>query len=178
MIFQEPMTSLNPVYTVGYQIAETVRVHEGLDTRDSLGQGAGDAARSGNSGPGASNPRIPLPAFRRHAPEGHDCDGLGLQSEGLNCRRADDGAGCDRSSSDFGLDEIIQEKTGAAILFITHNMAAIAEMANRVVVMYAGRKVEEGPVEKILGEPRHPYTKGLISSVPHLMIPPLRSGPL
>lgn len=68
----------------------------------------------------------------------------------------------------FDLLKDLQKKTGAVVVLITHDMGAIAEMAHRVVVMYAGRKVEDGPVDEILTNPKHPYTSGLIGCVPHL----------
>jgi peptide/nickel transport system ATP-binding protein len=70
-----------------------------------------------------------------------------------------------------------QKRLGTSIIFITHDMGSIAEMANRVIVMYAGRKVEDGPVGKILVEPRHPYTRGLISCVPRLEMNPSEERP-
>jgi oligopeptide/dipeptide ABC transporter ATP-binding protein len=72
----------------------------------------------------------------------------------------------------FDLLQDLQKETGTAIILITHDMGAIAEMAERVIVMYAGRKVEDGPVGEILGRPLHPYTKGLIRCVPHLEAEP------
>jgi peptide/nickel transport system ATP-binding protein len=77
----------------------------------------------------------------------------------------------------FDLLKDVQARTRTAIIFITHNMAAIAEMADQVVVMYAGRKVEDGPVTEILLQPHHPYTKGLISCVPHLTMNPQEERP-
>ena len=83
----------------------------------------------------------------------------------------------------FDLLRDLGRETGTAIILITHDMGAVAEMAERMIVMYAGRKAEDGPVEQIIDHPRHPYTKGLISCVPHLMAtltsdrPPLTEVP-
>jgi peptide/nickel transport system ATP-binding protein len=179
MIFQEPMTSLNPVYTVGYQIAETVRFHEGLDSQAAMNR-ALEMLRA---------VEIPAPEQRiREYP--YQLSGgmrqrvmiamaLACNPKVLIADEPTTALDVTVQAQIFDLIKEVQKKTRTAILFITHNMAAIAEMANRVVVMYAGRKMEEGPVEKILVEPRHPYTKGLISCVPHLtMNPPLERPPL
>ncbi len=179
MIFQEPMTSLNPVYTVGYQIAETVRFHEGLDSRTAMAR-ALEMLRA---------VEIPVPE-RRIREHPYQLSGgmrqrvmiamaLACNPKVLIADEPTTALDVTVQAQIFDLIKAVQKKTRTAILFITHNMAAIAEMANRVVVMYAGRKVEEGPAEKILVEPRHPYTKGLISCVPHLtMNPPLDRPPL
>jgi peptide/nickel transport system ATP-binding protein len=179
MIFQEPMTSLNPVYTVGFQIAETVRFHEGLDSQAAMDR-ALDMLRA-----------VEIPAPERRIREYPYQLSGGMRQRvmiamALACKPkvliADEpttALDVTVQAQIFDLIKEVQKKSRTAILFITHNMAAIAEMANRVVVMYAGRKVEEGPVEKILVEPRHPYTKGLISCVPHLMMhPPSERPPL
>ena len=177
MIFQEPMTSLNPVYTVGYQIAETVRVHEGLDARTAM-----DRAREMLCAVEIPDPERRIREYPYQLSGGMRqramiAMALACNPKVLIADEPTTALDVTVQSQILDLMKSVQEKTGAGILFITHNMAAIAEMANRVVVMYAGRKVEEGPVDKILGEPRHPYTKGLISSVPHLMMPPPAKRP-
>jgi peptide/nickel transport system ATP-binding protein len=179
MIFQEPMTSLNPVYSVGYQIAETVRFHEGLNSQAAMHR-ALEMLRA-----------VEIPAPERRIREyPYQLSGgmrqrvmiamaLACNPKVLIADEPTTALDVTVQAQIFDLIQEVQKKTRTAILFITHNMAAIAEMANRVVVMYAGRKMEEGPVEKILAEPRHPYTKGLISCVPHLtMTPPLERPPL
>jgi peptide/nickel transport system ATP-binding protein len=179
MIFQEPMTSLNPVYSVGYQIAETVRFHEGLNSQAAMDR-ALEMLRA-----------VEIPAPERRIREyPYQLSGgmrqrvmiamaLACNPKVLIADEPTTALDVTVQAQIFDLIQEVQKKTRTAILFITHNMAAIAEMANRVVVMYAGRKMEEGPVEKILAEPRHPYTKGLISCVPHLtMTPPLERPPL
>jgi peptide/nickel transport system ATP-binding protein len=177
MIFQEPMTSLNPVYTVGFQIAETVRFHEGLESRAAMDR-ALEMLRA-----------VEIPAPERRIREYPYQLSGGMRQRvmiamALACNPkiliADEpttALDVTVQAQIFDLIKEVQKKTRTAILFITHNMAAIAEMANRVVVMYAGRKVEEGPVGRILVEPRHPYTKGLISCVPHLKMPPPSERP-
>ena len=168
MIFQEPMTSLNPVYTVGDQIAETIHIHQGLNKRDAF-QRAIEMLKA-----------VEIPSPERRA-----CEYPYQLSGGMRQRVMIAMAlACDPKiliadepttaldvtvqAQIFDLLREIQERTGTSILFITHDMGSIAAMADRVVVMYAGRKMEEGPVNEILNRPGHPYTKGLISCVPHL----------
>jgi len=183
MIFQEPMTSLNPVYTVGDQIAESVRLHQGLGKREALDRAVEMLKAVG----------IPAPE-RRVKEYPHQLSG-GMRQRvmiamALACNPTVLIADEPTTALDvtvqaqiFDLLEDLQARTNAAIILITHDMGAIAEMADRVVVMYAGRVVEGGTVEAILDTPRHPYTQGLIACVPHLdpdpkpERPPLREIP-
>ena len=168
MVFQEPMTSLNPVFPVGEQIAETVRLHQGLGRRAALERAVEMLAAVG----------IPAPERRvREYP--HQLSG-GMRQRvmvaiGLACGPrvliADEpttALDVTVQAQIFDLLVDLKERTGTSIILITHDMGAIAEMADRVVVMYAGRIVEEAPVERILEDPLHPYTRGLITCVPHL----------
>lgn len=168
MIFQEPMSSLNPVFTVGDQIAETVRLHEGLSAR---------AARS-KAVEMLRAVRIPDPE-RRAAEFPHQLSG-GMRQRvmiamALACRPdiliADEpttALDVTVQAQIFDLLSELKERHGTAIILITHNIGAVAQMADRVAVMYAGRKIEEGPVDAVLSNPKHPYTRGLIACVPHL----------
>ncbi len=179
MIFQEPMTSLNPVFSVGDQIAETVQLHEGLSRKESLDR-AIEMLR-----------QVHIPAAERRVKEyPHQMSG-GMRQRvmiamALACRPkvliADEpttALDVTVQAQIFDLLRELQEQIDTSIIMITHDMGAIAEMASRVVVMYAGRKVEEGPVDDMLADPQHPYTKGLISCVPHLQAePPPERSPL
>ncbi|HJM51369.1 MAG TPA: ABC transporter ATP-binding protein [Alphaproteobacteria bacterium] len=179
MIFQEPMTSLNPVYSVGNQIAETARLHEGLSAREARDRAVEMLYQVG----------IPAPE-KRVAEFPHQLSG-GMRQRvmiamALTCRPrvliADEpttALDVTVQAQIFDLLRALQADTGTSIIMITHDMGAIAEMAQRVVVMYAGRKVEEGPVDEILANPKHPYTQGLIVCVPHLLAePPAQRQPL
>ena len=169
MVFQEPMTSLNPVFTVGEQISETLRRHQGLNRRQAkaLSIEMLDAVQ------------IPLPK-RRINDYPHQLSG-GMRQRvmiamALACRPkvliADEpttALDVTVQAQIFDLMRAVGKETDAAIILITHDMGSVAEMAERVVVMYAGRKIEEGYVDDILARPRHPYTRGLIPCVPHLL---------
>ncbi len=179
MIFQEPMTSLNPVFKIGHQIAETIRIHQGLD-RVAAHQRAVDMLRS-----------VDIPAAEKRANEyPYQLSGgmrqrvmiamaLACNPKVLIADEPTTALDVTVQAQIFDLLKDIQQRTGTAIIFITHDMGSIAEMADRVAVMYAGRKVEDGPVNTLLFNPRHPYTRGLIACVPHLeKNPSLKRRPL
>ena len=168
MIFQEPMTSLNPVLSVARQIGETLRLHQGLDAR-AAEQRAVEMLRL---------VRIAEPE-RRARQYPHELSG-GMRQRvmiamALACHPklliADEPTtALDVTIQAQILDLMRELKTriGAAIILITHDLGVVAEMAQRVIVMYAGRKVEEAPVRDLFRRPRHPYTLGLLASVPRL----------
>ena len=179
MIFQEPMSSLNPVFTVGEQIAESVRLHESASPRAAMAR-AVEMLRA---------VEIPEPEMRAKAYP-HQLSG-GMRQRvmiaiALACRPrvliADEpttALDATVQAQIFDLLQDLQRETGTAIILITHDMGAIAELADRVAVMYAGRVVEQGAVETVLSNPEHPYTRGLIACVPHLVpVPPVEREPL
>lgn len=166
MIFQEPMTSLNPAYTVGDQIAETVRLHRGLSRREAMQHAAQMLDAVG----------IPDPTRRVHEYP-HEFSGgmrqrvmiamaLACEPDLLIADEPTTALDVTVQAQIFDLIAALREKTGTAVMLITHDMGAIAEMADRVVVMYAGHVVESGPVAEVLRTPLHPYTRGLIACAP------------
>jgi peptide/nickel transport system ATP-binding protein len=168
MIFQEPMTSLNPVLTIGRQIAEALVLHRGLSYADATAR-AVDMLR-----------KVHIPeAERRVRQYPHELSG-GMRQRvmiamalacGPRLLIADEPTTALDVTIQAQILELMRElrdETGASIILITHDLGVVAEMAHRVVVMYAGRKVEEAPVEELFERPRHPYTRGLLGSMPHL----------
>jgi oligopeptide/dipeptide ABC transporter ATP-binding protein len=166
MVFQEPMTSLNPVYTVGEQIAETVRLHRGLDRR-----AARAVALEMLELVGIPSPQERLDAYP------HQLSGGMRQRVVIAIAMSCDPALLIADEPTTALDVTVQaqilklfarlqERSGMGLLLITHNLGIVAETADRVCVMYAGRIVEEAAVEQLLRKPRHPYTIGLMRSLP------------
>jgi peptide/nickel transport system ATP-binding protein len=168
IIFQEPMTSLNPVYTVGEQIAEVVRLHESLTRRDALDRTI-EMLRLVH---------IPTPERRVHNYPHQFSGGMRQRvmiAMALSCNPklliADEPTtALDVTIQAQILDLLGEMKSrfGMAIMLITHAMGVVAETAQRVVVMYAGRVVEEASVEQLFANPLHPYTQGLIRSIPRI----------
>jgi peptide/nickel transport system ATP-binding protein len=167
-VFQEPMTSLNPVYTVGQQIAETVRQHEGLSRRAAMDRAA-EMLRL---------VQIPNAARRVHDYPHQFSGGMRQRvmiAMALSCNPklliADEPTTALDVTIQAGILDLLnemKERLGMAVLLITHAMGVVAETAQRVVVMYAGVVVEEAPVEALFARPLHPYTQGLIRSIPRL----------
>src|SRR5271167_939568 len=168
MIFQEPMTSLNPVLTIGQQIAEVLKLHRGLSGEDAMRRSV-EMLRL---------VRMPEPE-RRVTQYPHQLSGGMRQRVMIAMALACEPRLLIADEPTTALDVTIQaqildlmrelkERTGAAVLLITHDLGVVAEMAQRVVVMYAGRKVEEAAVEALFATPLHPYTRGLLGAVPKL----------
>jgi peptide/nickel transport system ATP-binding protein len=168
MIFQEPMTSLNPVLTIGRQIAEALVLHRGMTQGQAL-ERAVEMLTLVN---------IPE-AARRIAQYPHQLSGGMRQRVMIAMALACNPRLLIADEPTTALDVTIQAqildlmrglkaKTGAAIVLITHDLGVVAEMAQRVVVMYAGRKIEEALVDDLFDHPRHPYTQGLLKSIPRL----------
>ena len=166
MIFQEPMTSLNPVYTVGNQIAEAAQVHQGLSKRDAFDK-AFEMLKKVN---------VAMPAKRLHEYP-HQLSG-GMRQRimiamALSCEPtlliADEPTTALDVTIQAQILDLMNEmkaKMDTSILLITHDLGVIAEMAKRVAVMYAGRIVEEAAVDDLFSHPQHPYTEGLMKSLP------------
>jgi peptide/nickel transport system ATP-binding protein len=168
LIFQEPMTSFSPVHTVGEQIIEAVMLHNAVDRKEARRIGV-EALRSVG---------IPKPERRIDEYSFELSGGLrqrAMIAVALACKPrlliADEPTtALDVTTQAQILDLLrrIQRESGMAIMLITHNLGVVAEMADDVVVMYLGRVVEEGPVDAIFHDPKHPYTKALLQSIPSI----------
>ncbi len=168
MIFQEPMTSLNPVFTVGFQIAEAIMLHQGKTEEQALQQALEMLKLV----------RIPEPE-KQLTQYPHQLSG-GMRQRvmiamALSCRPSLLIADEPTTALDvtiqaqiLDLIKMLQNAIGMSVMFITHDMGVVAEVADRVVVMLRGKKVEEGPAEEIFKNPQHPYTKALLAAVPRL----------
>ncbi len=167
MIFQEPMTSLNPVLTVGRQITEVLELHLGMNRKAARDRAIELLAKVGIPSPGLrvdDYPHQMSGGMRQRA----------MIAMALACNPDLLIADEPTTALDVTIQAQILELIGSlkselrmGTLLITHDMGVVAEMADRVAVMYAGRKVEEGPVRGLFAAPGHPYTRGLLSSIPH-----------
>jgi peptide/nickel transport system ATP-binding protein len=168
MIFQDPMTALTPVYTIGWHIAEQIMAHEKIGRRAALARAADLLAEVNIPNPHQALERYP-----------HQLSG-GMRQRAviamaLSCNPAlliadEPTTALDVTVQAQILDLVrkLRRDHGSAIVFITHDMGVIAEIADRVMVMYAGRIVEKGSKPEVLAHPRHPYTRALIDSIPPL----------
>lgn len=167
MIFQQPIRSLNPAYTVGDQIAESVRKHMGLDRKAAM-------ARAVEM---LDLVQIPRAAERvreyPHAFSGGMCQRVMIAMV-MACNPrlliADEpttALDVTVQETILGLLRDLQQQTGVALLFVTHDLGVVAELCERVVVMYAGEVIEDGRADEVFFSPQHPYTSGLLASIPH-----------
>ena len=171
MIFQEPMTSLNPVLTVGRQLTEGLEIHLGMDSKAARGRAAELLAMVGIPDPERRLPQYP-----------HQFSGGMRQRMMIAMALACNPSLILADEPTTALDVTIQaqilellkdlsRRLGVAMLIITHNLGVVARYADRVNVMYAGRIVERGTARELYANPRHPYTLGLLKSVPRLDVP-------
>jgi len=168
MIFQEPMTSLNPVLTIGFQIAEALIYHRGL----SRAEAEAETVRILE--------RVRIPAARQRVHEYPHRFSGGMRQRvmiamALACRPklliADEpttALDVTIQAQILELIKVLQDEEGMSVLFITHDMGVVAEIADRVVVMWQGRKVEDGDTAQLFADPQHPYTRALLAAVPRL----------
>ena len=168
MIFQEPMTSLNPLFTIGRQVSEAIALHQGLSRKEAMDRAVEMLRRV----------YIPEPERRVHAYPHQMSGGMRQRvmiAMALSCNPkvliADEpttALDVTIQAQILDLMRELHETFGTAIILITHDMGVVAENADRVVVMYAGRKVEEASARELFDNPGHPYTRGLLGSIPQL----------
>ncbi len=168
MIFQEPMTALNPVYTCGEQIAEVFRIHHGLSRREAMDRALEMMVK------------VQIPSPKQRLDEyPHQMSGgmkqrvmiamaLACNPKVLIADEPSTALDVTVQAQILTLMRELQEKTGTAIIFITHDLGVVAEIADDVLVMYAGKVIERGPVLDIFEHASHPYTRGLLRSIPKI----------
>jgi peptide/nickel transport system ATP-binding protein len=189
MVFQEPMTSLNPAFTAGEQVAEALRLHEGLPPRAAMDRAVEMLARV----------RIP-DAARRAAQYPHQLSGgmrqrvmiamaLACRPRLLICDEPTTALDVTVQAQILSLLDELKRETGTAVVLITHDLGVVADHADQVAVMYAGRIAEAAPAATLFARPEHPYTVGLLGAVPSIeggagrlasiegTVPDLRSPP-
>lgn len=178
MIFQEPMTALNPTFTIGYQLREPLMIHRNLSKKAANQKGIELLTQVG----------IPLPEKRMNQYP-HELSGGMRQRVMIAIALACNPQLLIADEPTTALDVTIQaqildllndlkEEFETSVIMITHDMGVVAEVADRVIVMYAGEIIEEGDVETIFNDPQHPYTKGLLSSVPNVDDPHFELNPI
>ena len=178
MIFQEPMTSLNPLFTIGRQIAEVLQLHRGLDRAAARARAVEllEAVRIPNAAARVNDYPHQLSGGQRQRVM--IAIALACEPEILIADEPTTALDVTVQAEIFALLRDLGSKLQTAIILITHDMGAVAQMAERMLVMYAGRRVEEGHVADIVKAPAHPYTHGLISCVPHISSGAARPGRL
>jgi oligopeptide/dipeptide ABC transporter ATP-binding protein len=168
MIFQEPMTSLNPVYTVGDQIAEAIVLHQNKGYRDAMKLAAEMLDLVGIPEPGQRVKNYPHQMSGGMRQRVMIAMALSCGPKLLIADEPTTALDVTIQAQILELMNKLQEELGMSILFITHDLGVVAEVADRVVVMYAGRAVEEGDVNRIYANPKMPYTVGLMNSIPRV----------
>ncbi|MCM3127746.1 ABC transporter ATP-binding protein [Paenibacillus provencensis] len=168
MIFQEPMTSLNPLFTIGQQMMETLRLHERISRKEAMSKAVSLLADVGISRPDKVISQYPHELSGGMRQRVMIAMAISCNPEVLIADEPTTALDVTIQAQILDLIRARNKKHGTAVLMITHDLGVVAEMCNRVAVMYAGKVVEQGSVRDIFSRPQHPYTQGLIRSVPRL----------
>ena len=168
MIFQDPMTSLNPVYRTGWQVGEPLRLHKGLKLADSLREAASMFTKVGIPEPEKRVQNYPHEFSGGMRQRAMIAMGLTTAPSVLIADEPTTALDVTIQAQILELLKQINREFGTATILITHNLGVVAGMCERVIVMYAGRVVEEGPTDDVFANPKHPYTWSLLQSIPRL----------
>jgi peptide/nickel transport system ATP-binding protein len=168
MIFQEPMTSLNPVFTIGDQISEAILLHSEATKKEAWNLAIESLKDVGVSAPERRVKQYPHELSGGMRQRAMIAMALSCHPKLLIADEPTTALDVTIQAQILDLMRDLKRRVGAAIMLITHDLGVVAEVAERVVVMYAGRKVEEAPVGELFRQPRHPYTRGLLGAVPKL----------
>ena len=168
MIFQEPMTSLNPAFTVGDQIAEVFRFHRGMGRKEAMQRAVEEFAAGRDSGPGKRAWNYPHQLSGGMRQRAMIAIALACRPRILIADEPTTALDVTIQAQILKLIGQLQEDIGMSVILITHNLGVVASIADQIVIMYAGRVVESGSVDEIFATPHHPYTHGLLRSVPRL----------
>jgi len=171
LIFQEPMASFSPVHTVGSQIGEAIRLHRDMTQREARAETVRLLSAVGVPQPGQRIDEYPYQFSGGMLQRAMIAMALSCRPRILIADEPTTALDVTTQAQILALLRRLQKETGMAVIFITHNLGVVAEMADAVVVMYLGAVVEKGPVKAVYHEPRHPYTQALLKS-----IPPIRGG--
>jgi len=166
MVFQDPMTSLNPVKTIGYQLSEVIRRHRGLGKDESLKEAAVMLSKVGITDPERRLKQYPHEFSGGMRQRVMIAMALSCQPELLIADEPTTALDVTIQAQILDLFKDLKENSNTAVLLITHDLGVVAQVCTRVIVMYGGRIMEEGSVEDIFYRPQHPYTKGLLHSLP------------
>jgi oligopeptide/dipeptide ABC transporter ATP-binding protein len=168
MIFQQPTSSLNPVFKVGDQIAEVLQIHKGLSKKEALARAVELMVQVGISDPQRRVKAYPFEMSGGMAQRVMIAMALASKPDLLIADEPTTALDVTIQAQILDLMRNLQEQYNAAIILITHDLGVVAEMADRIAVMYAGQIVEEATTDELFRDPRHPYTQGLIASIPVL----------
>ena len=168
MIFQDPLTSLNPVFTVGNQIMESIRTHTDLSKEEARERAIQVLAKVGMPDPARTMKKYPHTMSGGMRQRAMIAMALSCDPDLLIADEPTTALDVTIQAQIMSLLKKLREESGMSMILITHDIGLVARMADRVIVMYAGQLIEEAPVKELFAEPRHPYTKALLATVPSI----------